>query len=185
MTKSTARLRRLVIGLTKSKHILEKGPQSAAFPPIALITHTALDRCKDANCQSRNTVRHAGQQGSRRPHLPRLEHMWSDILNHQTVCLQWERPHVGKDAFLGVIGFVQTASTHAGGIMVHVATSQVTSSNLCNTLKPIADRCSDTSASTCSCQYGSWQGQKSLTLSRITIPDPCFLICLIPSRINP
>jgi hypothetical protein len=87
---------------------------------------------------------------------------------------------------LRVIGVLETTNNHEGGIIVQVATSQVTSSKLCNTLKPIVDKQSDIpSASTCNCQYCSYLGRKSLTLSKITMLDPCFLICLIPSKINP
>jgi hypothetical protein len=70
--------------------------------------------------------------------------------------------------------------------MVQVVTSQATSSKLCNNLKPIADKHSAVpSASTCRGQYRSRNNPKSLTLSNVTILDPCFFICLIPSRTNP
>ena len=75
---------------------------------------------------------------------------------------------------------------HDGGIMVHVATSQDTSSKLCNKLKPIADKHSDVpSASACRGQYRARKNPESLTLSNATIPNPCLFICLIPSRTSP
>jgi hypothetical protein len=91
----------------------------------------------------RNQVGHAcvGKKHSRLPQgltCRGLNSLWSLVLDHRTASANGSA--VRREDVL------DTTKDHDGGIIVQVATSQVTSSKLCNTLKPIPDRQSNISS---------------------------------------